>query len=306
MRRLNYDDYLFRCHTLGKLMTGIKIGLTEKQTETFSDLDKRYRGEGKPLTEKQAELHGDLLAKKTHIPELSETAKKELNKIHHQEFYGRTTHLTAKYLDKGLMVEDASISLYSELMNFAFFKNKERKSNDYITGEADNTKGKIRDIKSSWELSTFPMYEDKIANTDYYWQLQGYMALWEMDSSELIYCLVDTPFNLIEDEIRRLQWKIDALTNDGEIKKQHIPLIVELVQNHIFTNQGLKSFCHQSVNIELEWFEDFSAIPPELRVRTFEVPRDDMAIKALYTQIERARAYLNGLTDKVSAQLLIK
>jgi len=300
--RTDFTDYLFRCHALGKLMTGVKVGLTPKQEETFQDLMKRFQGEGRALTEKQEQTFFDLGAKRSAKPELSSTSKTYLNEIHQHEALGRTNHIAAKYLDKGLQVEHLSASLYSEVTGRPIFKNKEHRQNQFIKGTADNAFKKIRDLKSSWSLSTFPLYEVGITNSDYEWQLQGYMDLWDMDEAELIYCLVDTPAPLIDDEIRRLGWKTDLLTFDGSIREENIPLVVELVGNHIFTRDGLENYCQLSANVHLEWFEDFTEIPADLRVKIFHTQRSPEMLEALYDQIGNARAHLNGLSKSINPE----
>lgn len=299
--RANFNDYLFRCHMAGKLMTGCKIGLTEKQEETFKAYLKRFQGRGRALSENQERTFHELGAKRKAKPELSQTAKSELDKIHHLEYFGRSNHIRAKYLDKGKQREYVSATLYSRVTGLPIFKNVARRSNQFITGEADNAFRKIRDIKSSWELSTFPIYDTEIKNSLYEWQLQGYMDLWDLDEAELIYCLVDTPINLIEDEIRRLAWEADIQTFEGDIKEDAIPLVTELVQNHIFTREGLEQFCQQSANVYIEWFDDFYEIPPDMRVKVFETQRNPEMIQALYDQIKNARAYLNGLAKNMNS-----
>jgi hypothetical protein len=125
------------------------------------------------------------------------------------------------------------------------------------------------------------------------------MDLWGFNEAELIYCLVDTPFNLIEDEIRRADWKHNILTVDGEVKKDSQDFVIELVSKHIFTHEGLDSFCQQSSTVYREWFSDFVEIPKELRVKIFQVQKDQSMLDALYLQIKNCREYLNDLSLSV-------
>ena len=77
--------------------------------------------------------------------------------------------------------------------------------NDHIRGEPDlydQDKEFLGDIKCSWNHSTFPLTDINIPNKDYYWQLQAYMGLTDLNEGRLIYCLVDTPDELIHDEIK--------------------------------------------------------------------------------------------------------
>ena len=77
-------------------------------------------------------------------------------------------------------------------------KNIERKTNEWLTGEADIvTPTKIIDIKSPWSLSTFPATSDSGRDKTYEWQGRAYMWLWDVPDFEIAYCLVNTPIELI-------------------------------------------------------------------------------------------------------------
>lgn len=301
MRTTDFTNYLFRCSSLGKLMTGVKPNLTENQEKTLVGLiEKKDAGK---ITDKQMITLGDLLEKKHAKPSLSKTTQSYLKELHRNEVFCRSNEITSKFLDKGIQCEERSLSLLCKTEGNWFQKNKERFKNDFITGEPDNTQGKIRDIKTSWNFSTFPMYETEIPNKDYYWQLQGYMDLTGIDESELIYCLVDTPFKLIDDELRRMDWKFDIMDGNGEIREQSIPLVVEMLTNHIFSRETLREYCETSPNVREEWFINFNEIPPEMRIKKFEVRKDQKAIEILYGQIERGREFLNDLSIEIAKNL---
>jgi hypothetical protein len=101
-------------------------------------------------------------------------------------------------MEKGILVEDDSIRLYNDVFFTSHIKNAERKTNNWITGEADIVApNKIIDIKSSWSLATFPVTADQGSDKAYEWQLRAYMMLWDVDLAEVAYCLVNTPDDLI-------------------------------------------------------------------------------------------------------------
>lgn len=267
-RRTDFTDYKFRCSSLGKLMTGVKPNLTDNQAEMLETLIAKQRGGN--ITDKQTVTLGQLIEKCDARPALSATTKNYLEQLHKEEVFGKCEELRSKYLDKGIQVEEQSITLYSELTNTLFIKNKERRNNHFITGEPDNTQGKIRDIKSSWSLATFPMHDDRLTNVDYYWQLQGYMELFDKEDSELIYCLVDTPEELINDEMRRTGWK-----------------------------SGFTADIPDELEAEIRSNMTFSDIPAQLRVKVFHVKRDRLAMRQLEEQVIRCRAYLNQLSERL-------
>lgn len=298
---LDFDNYLFRCSSLGKLMVGVKPNLTEKQTDEMHRLTDKLN-DGK-ITENQTILLGQLLEKKNAKNELSETTKNYLKELHLEKLFKRTDELRNKYCDKGIQVEEKSFTLFSHVSGKPFFKNKERFNNEFITGEPDNVNMVVRDIKSSWDFSTFPFYETEIPNSMYEWQLQGYLALTGLKEAELVYCLVDTPFKIIDDELRRLDWKENVLTMEGDVKKDKQQLVVELISSMLYTEKGLQEYCQQSTNLRIEWFENFRPVPENLRVKIFSISAEPEKITALYAQIQKCREYLNALSLQIANEL---
>lgn len=274
--RLQFYDYKFRCHSVGKLMVGANAGLTDKQEQMLSDYMARNQDPtGKPLTQNQLKVMGELLAKANAKPELSTGAKSFLHEIHKEQVFGMDRSIQSKYLDKGLQVESQALSLYSNVTGKFFATNKERKENDYFSGEADNTQGRIRDIKSSWSFETFPLHDKKLPNPLYEWQMQGYMDLYDLDSAEIIYVLVDTPDMLIEDEIRRTSWKMGMIE------------VPEELQEEIRHNMTYKH------------------IPEELRVKSFYIKRDKKKIALMRQYVKMGRKYLNSLSESMADQLAL-
>jgi len=275
----------FRASQMGRLMAGVKPNLTENQEKTLNGLlEKKSNG---TITDKQLVTLGDLMSKRDAKPKLMATAKTLCREIFQEQFFGRSKNITNKYLEKGISQEEHSLSLYTSVTGNLLFKNEDNFVDDHFTGTPDNIEGKVRDIKTSWDYSTFPFYENEATNSTYIYQLNTYMALTELDSSELIYCLVDTPFNLVDDELRRLCWKSGCLSLDSLPKK----VMAETVQNLIYTEQGLKDYCHQSADVEIEWFDSFKRLRDEDRIKIFDVSYDENIIKSMRSQVEFAREY---------------
>ena len=129
---------------------------------------------------------------------LSEGAKTYLEGVAKELVYGYTYSPTAKYMEKGQLVEEQSIALYNSVFFTSYAKNTERRETDFLTGECDIFTGsKIIDIKSAWSLHTFPATAAMGASKDYEWQMRGYMKLWDVDEAEVAYCLVNTPDELV-------------------------------------------------------------------------------------------------------------
>lgn len=290
---MNFDNYLFRCSSLGKLMVGLKPPLTPNQEEEIVRLQ-GLQSQGN-ITAKQTITLGDLLSKKLAKPELSATTKNYLQDLYREQYFKRNKAISTKYTDKGIRCEENSLTLYTETQKNLLLKNKVRYNNNFITGEPDNIQGLIRDIKTSWDFTTFPLFDTEVPNKDYYWQLQGYMMLTDTDKAELIYCLVDTPSKLIEDELRRLDWKEHLFDMNGNAIESKIPLIVETVSNLIYSQIALETFCQESENVNLHWFDNFSEIDKIHRIKIFDIYRNDEDIELMKQQVFRAREYLNSL-----------
>jgi hypothetical protein len=204
---------------------------------------------------------------KTKGETLSQTTKTYLQELAVQEVYGIRKEFSSRYTDKGNEVEELSIALCNDVLNLGFiYKNEEHYSNEWIAGTPDvNTNEILLDVKSSWDATTFPFFDTELKNKDYFYQLQGYMWLTEKQESLLCYCLIDTPLQIVEDEIRREHWKAS--------------LIEESLDLRAFV-QAKHTFGH---------------IPKEKRVKTFVIQKDDEVIEAIKTRIEECREYYDIL-----------
>ncbi len=284
---------------MGKLMKGMKPNLTERQKKLLSDLMKK-KASGK-ITDFQLVDLGDLIKQRDQKPKLSKGAETYLDSIIQEIVFGRSKKILSKYLDKGNAVEEKSISLYCNVTGNLFFKNDKRFRNEWITGEPDNIDGKVRDIKSSWDFSTFPLHAQEIPTIDYEWQLITYMELTGLKEAELIYCLVDTPEHLVTNELWNVSRKLGLTTPDSI----PIKLKVETVSNLIYTEVGLMEYCASTPDPELtfDMFKDFEEIVPEHRVKSFHLDYDYSRVKQMYTQAELAREYLIENTIKIANKL---
>jgi len=159
--------------------------------------------------------------------ELSVGAKTYVTKLAKEFIYGYDERVTTKYMDKGLRVEDESIDLYNAVHLSSHAKNTERKTNAWITGEADIVADdRIIDIKSSWCLTTFYVLADQGRDTGYEWQLRAYMWLWDRPRADIAYCLVSTPEDLIGWENKTLH-QVDHINR--ELRVTVVPYVRDTV-----------------------------------------------------------------------------
>jgi len=203
---------------------------------------------------------------------LSQTTKTYLHELAIEEIYGIRKEFSSRYTDKGNEVEDLSIALCNDVLDVGFiYKNEEHFSNDWITGTPDvNTNEILLDVKSSWDATTFPFFDTELINKSYFYQMHGYMWLTGKEKSFLCYCLIDTPLQTVEDEIRREHWKAS--------------LIEESLDLRAFV-QAKHTFGH---------------IPKEKRLKVFKIAKDDEVIKDIKTRIEQCREYYNELITNLT------
>lgn len=193
--------------------------------------------------------------------------------------YKRNTDIQSRYTTKGLMVEEDSITLYSLHKKSFFKKNDTWLTDEFISGTPDLYEGeeikkatRIIDVKSSWDIFTFFRTKNKPVNKNYYWQLQGYMALTGAKSATLAYCLVDTPHPLIQDEKRKLMWKMGVATDQN-------PDFIEACK-------------------EIDKLSIYEDIPMGERVLETVIERNDSDIERLYERAKVCKDYIQKLLDK--------
>ena len=254
----NAYEVLYRCHSLNDLMTGV--------------------------------------AKKWSV-EKSATCRHKLVKIYREIKYKRKFSFSNKYTEKGIQQEEEAITLYSRFKGKIFKKNKQRFENDLLTGEPDiidKTERSTVDIKCSWDLETFPDIHD-VNDPVYVDQGQGYMVLTDSVMHVIVYCLVNTPANLIVDAKRRLAWRFGIIDQETE---EYISECKELEKNSIF---NLEDFRRQYPYFEFhndisQWDYD---IPIEERVIEFTIKRDEDRISAIRTRLLECRKYMNDHLFKI-------
>lgn len=214
---------------------------------------------------------------------LSKTAKTHLKTIYISEKYGREKDIITIQMQKGIEVEQDSITLLSRVEKKMFTKNETRLKNQFITGLPDIFEGEsienaeaIWDIKSSFSLWTFMDNIGEPLDKDYYYQLQGYMYLCNSPMAYIAYCLCDTPAWMINGEKQRLLRQMNVISEESP---EYIEAAAGMELNHLFAD-----------------------IPKEERVLVFPVPRDEEVIEKIGQKVSKAREYLAEL-EKIHLNL---
>lgn len=262
-----------RCSCIGKVMSNAKgVGLTDKQAELLNSLQSKEK-----LTDRQQIDLADLISKRDAPPKLSDTCISYLKEVYVFMKYGKEPvggSQRSIYTLKGKAVEEESIQMLSRIDNFPYTKNEERKINDFLTGECDIAKDadNLKDIKSSWDFATLLSNIDSPLNTDYFWQGQGYLCLWNAKHYEVCYCLVNMPQEMIEGEKKRIFYTMNPVTEESP---EYLKAIEKLENNMTFDEIPIRervirfSFDRDDLLIEkiknrwqdcIKWLENFEKI----------------------------------------------
>jgi len=187
-----------------------------------------------------------------------------------EQLYKRKKEFSNKYTEKGLIMEDNSIDYVADQLGYGFLaKNEQYFENDFFTGTPDIIlKDHVIDVKNSWDFSTFPLFDNEVPNSDYYFQAQVYMELSGVDSYKLVYVLSDTPLNIIEREAH--------------------------------------SYCYrtgfdfdESILEEFEKKMTYSDVADNLKIKVFEIKKDVEVIEKLKIRVLECRNFINSKLEMI-------
>ncbi len=214
---------------------------------------------------------------------LSDGTKSYLSSLYADVKYGKwnpTKDIGNKFTEKGKKAEEDSITLVCKLDKVLYTKNLLTLENDFLKGTPDIIVGddpynadKIVDVKSPWDSETFfsNLNSDEL-NPQYYYQMQGYMAVCNAPVAEVHFCLVDLPDYMWQQQSNNLFKRMEVVTEED--------VDFRLAQAQLFRNLN---------------FGDMPA--SERRIR-FIVERDEDTIQKIYRQVEKCRPYLQEIERK--------
>lgn len=292
---MDFSNYIFRSHMVGNIISAVKP-LTANQFELLTTYSERKSGNGKPLTEKQDKELTSLQNKQNeaNVCKLTDGAKGLLSNIVFYEKFGRKKLLENQYLEKGIIAEKQSRDLLSNVLGVFLTEDTERKSNDWVTGKRDiKSDVIITDIKTKYDFESFAKSLVDATSELYLCQLDCYMDLWNLPDSLLCHALVDTPEDLITSALRKDGFKKNFFNDSGDIREESISDVVSLISNHIYTREGLESYCDKSSNVYIEWFDDFVEIPEKDRIHMVAHSYQKERIEQRNESIQLAREYMN-------------
>lgn len=235
-----------------------ELKATEKAKESAAKAESKLADQIKDLEEKYKELLPDIDA-----PNLSQTCITFLQNWVNGYVYQRRIEVVTKYTYKGNKVEDDAITFASGWIPEMGLssKNEEHFENEYFKGTPDVIGDEyVFDAKSSWSHETFPLYASEIPETDYEWQVLGYMDLTGKTHGMVVFVLMSMPDELLEKEAR---WKLGP----DHSREQYL----DFARNY-----------------------QYDDLPAYLRIKEYEISYDPDKIEAVKKRVLQCRHYIEN------------
>lgn len=226
MYDIDWSDFKCRCSKISAMLANSRSNpcLTEKQSERIKEL------ENKPtLTPNMVSELAELRVKEKNSTKiiLSDTCINYLMEEYAWRTEGMvriTKELEIFPIEKGRIVEPESLNLLCIVDDVLYTPNteKERVSNDFLSGELDAWLGKsimealvVPDIKSIWDYPTYLCKTHEDCSLDNDWQVKGYLDITKAEKGFIADCLIDTPDHVINSLKWKLLSKMDVATEEA-------------------------------------------------------------------------------------------
>lgn len=218
----------FRPHSVGCLMT-------KPQTMDLSLLNEDER---KIYAKKSRTDEEKALVEQFWERGLSQGAKSALTDYAKEMLYGYSKQISSKEMDKGIRCEPDSIALINQVRFTRHVKHVGRVQDEYLSGECDLLipGEETEDVKTSWNVTTFPVLAADCHDPMYEYQGRSYMRLYKTKRHRVTFCLVDTPDDLIprweQVDLHKVS-HIDPAMRTTSIVYEHCPIIEAKMINKI-------------------------------------------------------------------------
>jgi hypothetical protein len=284
MKNNQIDDFKFWCseiHSLLSIPRGIKPKSQEyKKYERLLNSEKEKSEQDidyiKKMDDKIAILND---------PPLSKTAINALVKKYGRIVYNKKTASTGDpmaFLKKGTDMEVEAVELLSKIDKADYSLVTENTENDYLLGRCDiycPQKDKVIDTKVSWNVNSFLNSRTTKFSPKYWYQMQGYMELYNVNEAEVVFLLLNTPPELIEREKIKIVNKFMI----GEIDRDKYELDIENIES-AFT---------------------YSSIPLKKRHFRYKIKREPQVFSTVYKKVEKARVWLRQFEQDMKTNIFV-
>lgn len=205
---------------------------------------------------------------------LSKVAENYLIKRYGWEKFAKKTASTGNqfaFYEKGTLLEGEAVELLSRLDRVKYVRNTKLVTNDYLLGKCDiisPDRKMIIDTKVSWNISTFMTALNGPLKAMYWYQMQGYLELYNVDHGYVCFCLLNTPVELVEREK------------------------VKLLNKYVFGEINREDYEKKMESLELSL--TYNNIPLKRRVIRFRVNRYPDLMPKIQWKVEKCREWLTN------------
>lgn len=278
----DFNKALFFCSHLEKIMnngTGerklpslrvaeAKIELAELESKydpyATKYIDRQVRRKQK-IEEQKIEIQQlELLKDEDFIPDKCKTYLSGQYSYLKYKKWSLPTGEALPHIEKGVLVEPASIEMLGRLDKKSYSKNERKFTNMYLVGIPDIIiDDYVIDVKNSYDVGTFFANLHKPLSAIYWWQMQGYFSLTGLQKGEISFCLLSNPQKTVDKVVADLMAKGTYYSED-EIRANF----------------------------------NYDDIPEEERRIRFLVERDDEAISKIPDRVNNCRKFLTSLEEQ--------
>lgn len=186
------------------------------------------------------------------------------------------------FLKKGTDMEGEAVELLSKIDKTEYTLITETISNHYLVGRCDifcPEKDKIIDTKISWNVNAFLKARTTPLTAKYWYQMQGYMELYNVNNAEVAFLLLNTPPELIEREKMKLINRFMI----GEIDREKYELDMENIES---------AFTYGNLPIKKRYFR-------------YKLKREPQIFEKVYNKVQKARVWLQEFEQEMKTNVLV-
>lgn len=221
-KQVDFSKFKCRCSAIGKIQSNSRDNpcITEKQSELLADLEKKTT-----LTDKQKDEMVRLQGLRENATKiiLSDTCIDYLMEVYAWETEGMIPvskeSMELMAIRKGKECQTEGIIMMSILFDEVYTENKERISNEFLSGEPDAFTGgtiltatHISDQKNMWDYPIYLKNLHKSLENGYESQIKGYGDIANCKSLSIDKVLCSNPPEIIEEMKWKLVKKFGAVT----------------------------------------------------------------------------------------------
>lgn len=289
MKNTDFSKFKAWCSEIHSLLVQPK-GIYPKKQE-YKKYE-RLLGSDEPLSEEELKYVTDFKSRLNILNDepLGKTAIsaliREYGKIVYNKKIAPKGHAMS-FLKKGTDMEVEGIELLSKIDKHKYSLVTENTENEYILGRCDvfcPEKDKIIDLKISWSVNSFLKARTTPLDKKYWYQVQGYMELYNVGNAEISFLLLNTPPELIEKEkikivnrfmigeIDREKYELDIENIESAFTYSNLPLKKRHFKYRVKRELNLFEKVYKKVEKARIWLQDFDR---EMKINVFDVPSEN-------------------------------